>query len=142
MKLEIFTQGFNDIIDLTEQVQAIVEKEGLQDGLVVVFVPHQTCAVSVLENESGLQKDLKKALDKLLPQDKEYEHNKKWGDGNGHAHLRASFLKPDLTIPVEEGDLILGTWQQIILIDFDNRPRTRQVIIKTLKNYDKKTLSK
>jgi len=130
MEFNISTKGFNDIINLTDQVEVIVAKSKIKNGLVLVFVPHQTCAVSVLEYESGLIKDLKEALEKIAPQQADYQHNQKWGDGNGYAHIRASFLKPDLTVPLENGKLVLGTWQQIILIDFDNQPRQRRIVIK------------
>lgn len=132
MNFEISTKGFNDIINITEQVEAEVKKIGLKNGVVVVFVPHQTCAITVLEHEPGLIEDLKKALEKIAPAKGQYKHNQTWGDGNGAAHIRASFLKPDLTIPIENGKLVLGTWQQIILIDFDNRPRQRQIDIKVM----------
>lgn len=134
MKLTISTQGFNDIIDITDQVAEIVKKSPIKEGMVLVFVPHQTCAVTVLENEAGLIQDLKDLLNKIAPLKADYRHNAAWGEGNGAAHLLASFFKPDLTIPLEDGQLILGTWQKIILIDFDNRPRQRQVLVKIVKS--------
>ncbi len=134
MKIKISTQGFNDIIDITNQVAEAVKKSQVKDGLVLVFVPHQTCAITVLENEPGLIQDLKDLLEKIAPLKAEYRHDAAWEEGNGAAHLLASLFKPDLVVPLEEGNLILGTWQKIILIDFDNRPRQREVIIKILKD--------
>ena len=130
MKIEVSTKGFNDIVNITDKVGEVVSKSNVKDGLAVIFVPHQTCAISALEYEDGLIADLKEALEKVAPVSGKYQHDKKWGDGNGAAHIRASFLKPDLSVPVEDGRLVLGSWQQIILIDFDNRPRQRQIIIK------------
>ena len=132
MKIEVSTKGFNDIVNITDKVGEVVSKSNVKDGLAVIFVPHQTCAISTLEYEDGLAADLKEALEKVAPVSGSYQHDKKWGDGNGAAHIRASFLKPDLSVPVEDGRLVLGSWQQIILIDFDNRPRQRQIIIKIM----------
>jgi len=130
MKLTISTQGHNDIIDITDKVEEIVKKSQTKEGIVLVFVPHQTCAITVLENEPGLIQDLKDLLNKIAPAKADYRHNAAWGDGNATAHLLASLFKPDLSIPIENNQLQLGTWQQIILIDFDNRPRQREIIIK------------
>lgn len=130
MKLTISTQGHNDIIDITDKVAAIVKKSQTKEGIVLVFVPHQTCAITVLENEPGLIQDLKDLLNKIAPAKADYRHNAAWGDGNAAAHLLASLFKPDLTIPIENNQLQLGTWQQIILIDFDSRPRQREIIVK------------
>ena len=134
MKLKISTQGHNDIIDITEKVQKAVKQAKVENGQVLVFVAHQTCAITTLEYEPGLIQDLKELIEKIVPANKDYQHNKAWGDGNGAAHLLAALFKPDLTLPIENSQLIRGTWQKIILIDFDNRPRTRQVIINILKN--------
>lgn len=134
MKLTIPTQGHYDIIDITDQVSQIVKKSQVKEGIALVFVPHQTCAITVLENEPGLLQDLKELLNKIVPPKADYRHNAAWGEGNATAHLLASLFKPDLTIPIENNQLYLGTWQQIILIDFDNRPRQRQVIVKIIKD--------
>lgn len=134
MKIEVATKGHNDILNITDQIEAVVQKSGVKEGTVIIFVPHQTCAISVLEYEPGLIKDLKKVLEKIVTEQDGATHNLKWGDGNGAAHLKATLLKPDLTVPIENGKLILGTWQQIILIDFDNRPRQRQIIIKIMED--------
>ena len=130
MKLTISTQGHNDIIDITNRVTEIVKKSQTKEGIVLVFVPHQTCAITVLENEPGLIQDLKDLLNKIVPAKADYRHNAAWGDGNATAHLLASLFKPDLAVPIEDNQLQLGTWQQIILIDFDNRPRQREIIVK------------
>jgi len=134
MNLSVSTQGHNDIIDITAQVAEIVRKSQTEEGLALVFVPHQTCAITVLENEPGLIQDLKDFLNKLAPLKGDYQHNRTGGEGNGAAHLLASLFKPDLTIPIENNQLQLGAWQQIILIDFDNRPRQRQIIVKLIKS--------
>ncbi len=133
MNLKISTQGHHDIIDITDQVAEIVQKSQTKEGTALVFVPHQTCAITVLENEPGLIQDLKDFLNKLAPPKGDYRHNTTGGEGNATAHLLASLFKPDLTIPIENNQLQLGAWQQIILIDFDNRPRQRQVIVKIIK---------
>lgn len=134
MKFTISTKGHNDIIDITDKVTEIVKKSKTKEGIVLVFVPHQTCAITVLENEPGLIQDLKELIEKIVPANKDYQHNQAWGDGNGAAHLLSALFKPDLTLPIENSQLIRGTWQKIILIDFDNRPRNREVIINILKN--------
>ena len=123
------TQGFNDTHDLTPRVANILGKAKLEAGLLTVFVPGSTAGVTTIEFEDGVIGDLKKAIDRLVPQNIPYDHNRRWGDGNGFAHVRAALLGPSLTIPVSGGKLQLGTWQQIVLIDFDNRPREREVLV-------------
>jgi secondary thiamine-phosphate synthase enzyme len=134
MKIKISTQGFNDIIDITDKVAEIVKKSGIKEGIALIFVPHQTCAITVLENEPGLIQDLKDLLEKIAPLKADYRHNAAWGDGNAAAHLLASLFKPDLSVPIEDGNLLLGTWQKIILIDFDNRSREREVVVKVIES--------
>lgn len=134
MKFTISTQGHNDIIDITDQVAQLVKKSQTKEGMALVFVPHQTCAITVLENEPGLIRDLKDFLNKLAPPKDNYHHNTTGGEGNATAHLLASLFKPDLTIPIQDNQLQLGTWQQIILIDFDNRSRQREIIVKIVKS--------
>lgn len=133
MKFTISTKGFTDIIDVTSQVEKEVEKSKVKDGLCLIFVAHQTCAITTIEHEAGAIKDLKRALEIIAPMNENYEHCKKWGDCNGYAHVRSALMRPCLTVPIEEGKLILGTWQQIVLVDFDNRPREREIIIKIIK---------
>ena len=131
-KLVEKTQGFCDIIDITAKVQAEIQKEKIRDGLAMVFVSGSTAGRTTIEYESGLVKDLKEVLEKLIPSNQKYHHDDRWGDDNGFSHLRASLFGPSLQIPIEGGRLMLGTWQQVVLIDFDNRPRTREVLIQLM----------
>lgn len=133
MKFKITTKGFNDIIDITDNVARIVEISKIKDGICLIFCPGSTCGITTIEYESGLIEDLKRVLEKLIPMSKDYEHCKKWGDCNGYAHIRSAFLKPSLVVPIEEGKLLLGIWQQIAFIDFDNRPRNREISVKIIK---------
>ncbi len=133
MKFNIFTKGFTDIIDITPQVLKAVKESRVKDGICLVFVAHSTCAVTTIEYEEGAMKDLKRALEIVAPMNENYEHCKKWGDCNGYAHIRAALMKPCLTVPIENEKLILGQWQQIVLVDFDNRPREREIIVKVIK---------
>ena len=126
------TRGFNDTHDLTDKIQSAVDKSNVIAGVVTVFVPGSTAGVTTIEFESGVVEDLKNAIDRLAPQNIHYDHDARWGDGNGFAHVRAALLGPSLTVPIADGKLQLGTWQQIVLIDFDNRPRRRDVIIQLL----------
>jgi len=125
---KVETKGNCDIIDITGQTSEAVLKSGLRDGAVTVFVAHSTCAISTVEYEPGLISDLKELFERIAPQEIPYGHDKRWGDGNGHSHVRSTLLGPSLSIPFSDTRLFLGTWQQIILIDFDNRSRTRQII--------------
>jgi secondary thiamine-phosphate synthase enzyme len=125
--LEITTTAGTDILDLTEAVAAEVEQTGVAEGLLTLFISGSTAALSTIEYESGVVNDLRAAIERLFPQDLPYEHDRRWGDGNGYAHVRAAFLKPSLSIPLAGGRLLLGTWQQIVLLDFDNRPRQRSI---------------
>jgi len=126
------TKGFNDIIDITGRVQAEVKKSGVNDGICLVSSPGSTCGITTIEHEEGLIKDLKRVLERVAPMSKDYEHCKKWGDCNGYAHIRSALIKPFLAVPVEQGKLVLGTWQQIVFIDFDNRPREREILVKVV----------
>jgi secondary thiamine-phosphate synthase enzyme len=130
--LEAFTLGVSttagtDILDLTDAVTARIRETGVAEGLLTLFISGSTAALSTIEFESGVVNDLRAAIQRLFPQDIPYEHDRRWGDGNGYAHVRAAFLKPSLSIPISEGRLLLGTWQQIVLLDFDNRPRQRRI---------------
>jgi len=118
-----------DILDLTPEVESKLKSSGIKNGYILLFIPGSTAALSTIEYESGVISDLKKAIERLIPSDIPYAHNLRWGDGNGFSHVRASMLGPDLMIPVKDGEMVLGTWQQIILLDFDNRPRKRRVIV-------------
>ena len=125
--LEVNTTAGTDILDLTDAVTARVEGTGLAEGLLTLFISGSTAALSTIEFESGVVNDLRAAIQRTFPQDLPYEHDRRWGDGNGYAHVRAAFLKPSLSIPIAGGSLLLGTWQQIVLLDFDNRPRQRHI---------------
>ncbi len=126
------TQGFCDIINITPKVQDRVEKEKFQQGLVSLFVSGSTAALTTIEYEPGLIQDLKDFLEKMIPSNKKYHHDDRWGDNNGFSHLRASLLGPSLQVPMVAGKLQLGTWQQIVLLDFDNRPRQREILIQMM----------
>lgn len=125
--LEMSTTAGTDILDITPQVQESVNHAGLAHGLVHLFISGSTAALTTIEYESGVVNDLRAAIERLFPQNLPYEHDRRWGDGNGYAHVRAAFFKPSLTIPLADGRLELGTWQQIVLLDFDNRPRRRRI---------------
>jgi len=127
--IQVTTEGRTDVIDLTSAVEDRVGSSGIQNGIATVFVPGSTAGVTTIEFESGVVEDLRKAVERLVPSNIHYDHDARWGDGNGYAHVRASFLGPSLTIPFASGKLLLGTWQQIILVDFDNRPRKREVVV-------------
>jgi secondary thiamine-phosphate synthase enzyme len=127
--ISLHTKGFSDIINITDQVRAILERSGIEEGLVTVFCPGSTGAITTIEYESGVLGDLKKAIEKLAPANVPYEHDRRWGDGNGFSHVRAALMKPSLTLPLVRGGLTLGTWQQIVFIDFDNRDRDRNIIV-------------
>ena len=126
------TKGFTDVIDITERVTNIAGKSGIQNGLATVFCTGSTGSITTIEFESGVINDLKKAIEKVAPSGISYEHDKRWGDGNGFSHVRAALMKPSLTIPLVKGKLALGTWQQIVFIDFDNRGRDRKVIVQIM----------
>ena len=121
------TTGGTDIFDITLEVESEVEKSRVIDGAVTLFVPGSTGALTTLEFESGVVNDLKKAIERMAPEGITYEHNERWGDGNGYSHVRAAIFGASLNIPIVDGNLTLGTWQQIVLLDFDNRPRKRRI---------------
>jgi len=123
------TKHEGHIVDITQQVQRAVSKSGLNDGMACVFVPGATGAVTTVEYEPGLLQDIPDALDRLFPRDITYQHELRWHDGNGHSHVRASFLGPSLTVPFKEGRLVLGTWQQIVFLELDNSARNRRIMI-------------
>jgi len=127
--LKFPTKGNTDIVDITDRVSDAILRSELTDGIVTVFAPGATGAVTTIEYESGLIADFKGMLERIAPQDIEYMHNLRWGDGNGHSHVRASLLGPGLTVPFIDGRLQLGTWQQIVFIDLDNRQRDRKLIV-------------
>ena len=126
------TKGNCDIIDITNDVSEIIIKSGIREGLCTVFSVGSTAGVTTTEYEPGLIKDIPKMLDRLIPSAQKYHHDDTWGDGNGHSHLRSALYKTSLSIPIVKSELTLGTWQQIVLIDFDNRSRTRRIVIQIL----------
>jgi secondary thiamine-phosphate synthase enzyme len=127
--VDLDTKGDTDIIDVTSRVAAIVASSGIKDGIVLVFAPGSTAAITTLEYEPGLVFDLREALERLVPRDMHYKHHERWHDGNGHSHIRASLLGQGSSFPVIKGNILLGTWQQIVFIDMDNRPRSRQAVV-------------
>ena len=126
------THGEGDTQDITAKVQQQVKESGVAGGTATVFVTHSTCGITTIEFEPGLTADFQKMWERLAPKDMPYEHNAHWGDDNGYAHVRASLLGASLTVPVKNKKLALGTWQQIVLVDFDNRPRNRTVIVQIM----------
>jgi secondary thiamine-phosphate synthase enzyme len=129
---QIKTRGFNDSHDITDKVQDFLESSKITNGVVTVFVPGSTAGITTIEYESGVVEDLSRAIEKLAPQDGNYKHNQRWGDGNGFSHVRASLMGPSLSVPFSGKKLLLGTWQQIVLIDFDNRSRSREVVVQVV----------
>ncbi len=126
------TKGNNDIIDISRQIASALKNSGVTEGIATVYVPHTTCAVTAMEFEPGTVADIKAFLDEWVPVSRKYQHNVVNHDTNGHAHLRASLLGPSIHIPVHDSSLILGTWQTPVLIDCDDRPRTRQLVVTVL----------
>lgn len=127
--LSFNTKGYNDMIDVTGEVTEKLTASGIQDGIVTLFVPGSTGGFTTIEHESGLVEDFSAMMERLIPQEAHYHHDAKWGDGNGFSHVRAALLGPSLTVPFSQGRLNLGTWQQIIFVDFDNRPRSRNIVL-------------
>ncbi|GAB4181922.1 MAG: secondary thiamine-phosphate synthase enzyme YjbQ [Calditrichia bacterium] len=127
--LSLNTKGFCDIHDITDQVESMVASSGIKTGHVLVTIPGATAGITTIEYEPGLLKDLPEFFDRIIPRDISYHHDNTWHDGNGFSHLRASLLKPSLMVGISQARLVLGTWQQIIVVDFDNRPRSRKVYI-------------
>jgi secondary thiamine-phosphate synthase enzyme len=130
--IEKQTKGDSDIIDITADIREIVKKTKLLDGIVFLSVIGSTAALTTMEYEPGLSKDIKETLEKLFPYRKDYAHNFTWSDDNGHSHLRSTFLKTTFQVSVTESELDLGTWQQVVLLDFDTRPRERRIVVKII----------
>jgi secondary thiamine-phosphate synthase enzyme len=131
-RINIRTKGENDLIDITPHIANIVKESKLKDGIVNVFVIGSTAAITTIEYEPGLIKDLPSILERIAPKDLSYEHQKMWHDNNGHSHVKASLIGPSLTIPFIDSMLILGTWQQVVLLELDIRARERTIIIQLL----------
>jgi len=127
--IELSTKGHTDIIDITPQIDTVLKNSGLLEGSLTVFVAGSTAGITSIEYEPGLLKDIPEAFEKFAPTGVTYHHDATWGDGNGYAHVRAAMLGPSFNAPFKDGHLILGTWQQIVLIDFDNRPRNRSLVV-------------
>lgn len=131
-ELHFDTQGEVEIIDITEKVNSKLRESRIEDGIVTIFVPGATGAVTTIEYEPGLLQDLPSALERLFPKGIEYEHEYRWHDGNGHSHVRASILGPSLTVPFHDQKLMLGTWQQVVFIELDNKRRSRRIILQIM----------
>jgi secondary thiamine-phosphate synthase enzyme len=129
---EVQTTGATDIVDITHLAAEYLVESGVRHGAMTLFVPGSTGALTTIEYESGVLQDLADAIERLVPRDREYAHDRRWGDGNGYAHVRSALVGPSLQIPVVDGRLCLGTWQQVVLLDFDNRPRMRRLVIQII----------
>ena len=130
--IKLKTRGNADIVDITPDLRTIIQQEKLKDGILFLSVIGSTAGLTTMEYESGLIQDLQKSFEKLLPYKKDYAHNFTWSDDNGHSHLRSSFIKTNFFVSLTGGKLDLGTWQQVVLIDFDTSPRSRTVVVKIL----------
>ena len=131
-RIQFQTRGNGQIIDITDQVSRNLQDSGLSNGIVTLFTPSSTSGLTTTEYESGAVQDLQQLFDRIASPALDYRHNQRWGDGNGHAHARHALLGPSLTIPFIEGQMTLGTWQQIIFMDFDNRPRSRTLVMQIM----------
>ncbi len=131
-KIVEHTTGFCDIIDITPKLREQIQKDKIRKGLLTIFVSGSTAAVATIEHEPGLIQDLKEFVERLIPSDHRYHHDDRWGDDNGFSHLRAALFGQSVAIPIENGQPCLGTWQQVVLLDFDNRPRTREIIVQLI----------
>jgi secondary thiamine-phosphate synthase enzyme len=134
--IKLRTKGFNDCTDITPDLEKFLAESRVTDGLLTVIISGSTGAVTTIEYESGVVSDLKQALDRIAPMEMEYAHNLRWGDGNGFSHVRAALMKPSLSIPIVDGKLCLGTWQQVVFLDFDNRSRTRSLVVQIMGNQE------
>jgi secondary thiamine-phosphate synthase enzyme len=131
-ELSLHTKGHCDMQDITPQVAGAVRDSGLRAGIVTVFCPGATGGLTTIEYESGALADLQQVFDEIAPPDRDYRHHLRWGDDNGHSHVRAALTGPSLTVPFVDGRLTLGTWQQIVFLDFDTRPRSRRLVAQVM----------
>lgn len=131
-KIELKTKGNGDLANITDKVSGLVASSGVKNGQVTIFVVGSTAAITTFEYEPGLIKDVKELCDKLIPQKTHYNHDDTWGDANGFSHLRATLFGPSLVVPIDDKKVVLGTWQQVVLAEFDNRPRNREIIIQII----------
>ena len=127
--ISLETKGECDVVDITVQVSAEIDRSGIKNGIVDIFVSGSTAGITTIEFEPGVVQDFKDMWERIVPRDISYAHDMAWGDGNGYSHVRASILGPSLAVPLNDGRMALGTWQQIVLVDFDNRPRSRRLIV-------------
>jgi secondary thiamine-phosphate synthase enzyme len=130
--VQLNTRGNADVHDITSQVAQVVRSSKIKNGTVTIFCPSSTSALTTIEYESGCVSDLRRLFDEIIPGNRDYAHNARWGDDNGHSHIRAALLGPSLTIPFVEGNLTLGTWQQVIYVDFDIRARRRELVLQII----------
>lgn len=128
-ELHFDTKGEVEIVDITDKVNSKLRESSIEDGIVTIFVPGSTGAVTTIEYEPGLLQDLPTALERLFPKGIDYAHELRWHDGNGHSHIRASFLGPSLTVPFRNNKMLLGTWQQVVFVELDNKRRSRRIIL-------------
>jgi secondary thiamine-phosphate synthase enzyme len=131
-ELSLDTHGNGEVIDVTASAQKLIDNSELREGLCTVFVAHSTCGMTTIECEPGCNADLNAMLERIAPEDRRWEHNERNADTNGHSHARAALLGPSVTIPFRDGELMLGVWQKIVCVDFDDRPRTRRVVLQLL----------
>ncbi len=130
--IKFSTGGDGDIVNLTPDMEAALEASGLTAGTITAFVPGSTAGITTIEHEPGLLKDIPELMEKLVPSDRTYQHDETWKDGNGYSHLRAALIGPAVTVPFHEGRMMLGTWQQVVFLDFDNRSRNRRVVFQLI----------
>ena len=130
--IEINSKGENDMVDITDQTLKAILESKLENGIVTIFISGSTAAVTTIEYEPGLRRDFPKMLNRIIPRDIEYKHDETWHDGNGHSHVRASLIGPSLTVPFKDGNLILGTWQQIVFCELDIRSRERRITLQII----------
>jgi secondary thiamine-phosphate synthase enzyme len=130
--ITVKTAKEGEMVDITDELRGVISASKMSNGFACVFVPHSTAALITIEYEPGLQSDIKKAIDRLIPKDMEYDHHLMWGDGNGHSHVRSSFLGTSLTVPFHDKSADLGTWQQVVLVELDIKGRSRKVIIQVI----------
>ena len=131
-EIKIKTKGEVDILDITSDIQKVIDKAKINNGLVCIFVPGSTGTITTIEYEPGLKKDFPRALQKIAPKGEYYNHHETWHDDNGHSHVRASLMGPSVTIPVKDGNLLHGTWQQIVFVELDTSPRNRKIIVQLI----------
>ena len=130
--IHVKTKGQDDMIDMTENVSEVISSSQIKQGIVTMFVVGSTAAITTIEYEPGLRKDFPKMLERIAPPDIEYDHQKMWHDNNGHSHIRASLIGPSLTVPFDNGNLMLGTWQQLVVVEMDTRGRDREIILQII----------